>query len=113
MNNSNSKVNIDFRFLKLNKLQAYTLAREVIDFSYQKSATSDNYIGSVALTNFSIDDINDFFVRQMVDIKHCDILVSVSSNSHASTVEISTVVNRMLKYIDCKLTYSFSVIDTI
>lgn len=110
MTNSNSKVEINFRFLRLNKLQAYTLAREIIDSSYQKQDESDDYIGSVPLTKFSIDDINDFYVRQMVDIAECDILVSVVSEVNSSSVEISSVVNRMLKYIDCKLTYSFTAV---
>ena len=109
MNNSNSEISIDFRFLNLNKLQSYTLAREIMGSSYQKQCESENYIGSVPLTQHNIDDINDFYVRQMVDITECDILVFVNAKSSSNTVAISAVVNCMLKYIDCKLTYSFTV----
>ena len=102
-------ITVNFRVLNLNKLQAYTLKRELLDSSYQKHNEHEQYIGSVSLTNFSIDDINDFYVRQMIDITECDILVSTISDNHSNTVEIPTVVNRMLKYIDCQLTYAFSI----
>lgn len=110
MNNSNSKIKIYFRFLSLNKLQAYTLERELTDSSYQIKPESDHYIGYVPLTNYSIDDINDFFVRQMIEIEDCDILVSVAPEPDLNIVDVPSVVNRMLKYIDCKLTYSFTVL---
>ncbi|MDX2370200.1 MAG: hypothetical protein QNK36_17630 [Colwellia sp.] len=110
MDNSNPEVEIDFRFLSLNKLQAYTLEREIIGSSYRKHRKSDCYVGCVPLTKSSIDDINDFYVRQMIDIAECDIFVSVVSKSDSSIVDVPVVANRMLKYIDCKLTYSFTVV---
>ena len=62
----------------------------------------------VYCSNF--DDINDYYVRQRVLIEDCDIFVSVSSKAGTKVSEIPTIVNRMLKYIDCKLSFSFTVI---
>ena len=110
MDNSSPEVKLNFRFLSLNKLQAITLEREIVGSSYQKHYENDSYFGCVPLTTFSIDDINDFYVRQMIDVTECDIFVSVVSESDANIVDVPIVANRMLKYIDCKLTYSFSVL---
>lgn len=110
MDNSNSKVNLNFRFLSLNKLQAITLEREIRGSSYQKHDEKDCYVGCVPLTKSNIDDINDFYVRQMIDIVECDIFVSVVCESDSNVVDVPEVANRMLKYIDCKLTYSFTVV---
>ena len=110
MENLKSEVSTSFRFLTLNKLQAYTLDREVPDSSYIEQGDDGAYLGSVRLTEFNIDDINDFYVRQKIDIVDCDILVSVGSRLKTSTTDVSPVVNRMLKYIDCKLRYSFKTV---
>ena len=110
MDNSNPEVRLNFRFLSLNKLQAITLERDIIGSSYKKHHENDSYVGSVALTKSSIDDINDFYVRQMIDVIECDLFVSVVSESDSNIVGVPVVVNSMLKYIDCKLTYSFSVL---
>ena len=88
-------------------MQAFTLEREVQDASYAEQSEKGYYVGSVLLTEFNIDDINDFYVRQKVSLDSCDILVSVVSPLDEGTVEVSSVVNRMLKHIDCKLSYSF------
>jgi hypothetical protein len=110
MKNLSSQVEIHFRFLNLNKLQAYTLVREVPDSSYREQDEKGCYVGFVLLTKLNIDDINDFYVRQMVDINDCDICVAVQSKLKTNTVDVPQVVNRMLKYIDCKLTYSFRLV---
>ena len=82
-------------------MQAFTLEREIVG-SLRKDHIEDHYyIVCVPLTDISFDDINDYYVRQRVDIEYCDILVSA----------IPVIVNRMLKYIDCKLTFSFTVVD--
>jgi len=110
VDNSNPEIEIDFRLLNLNKLQAYTLEREIIGSSYRKHQKSDSYVGCVPLSNSSIDDINDFYIRQMLDSSACDIFISVVSESDSNIVDVPEVVNRMLKYIDCKLTFSFKVL---
>ena len=110
MENLSPKVEISFRFLNLNKLQAYTLGREVPDSSYREHSEEGCYVGFVLLTKLNIDDINDFYVRQMVEIDDCDIFVAVESELNTNTVDVPPVVNRMLKYIDCKLTYSFRLV---
>ena len=113
MNKSNSDGDVKFRFTQLNKLQAFTLEREIVGASFEER--SDNaehkyYIGLVPLTHSNLDDINDFYVRQRVALEASDILVSVESDSGEKTLTVPDIVNRMLKYIDCKLSFSFTVL---
>lgn len=108
MVNSNMEARVSFRFTHLNKLQAFTLVREVIGAWYEESLPSNSYVGLVALTEDNLDDINDFYVRQRVDVSQCDIFVSVSSEQATQEVLLPRVVNRMLKYIDCRLTCALS-----
>ena len=110
MINSNSETKISFRFNRLDKMQAFTLEREILG-SYSDNHIDNNYfVVCVPLTDSNFDDINDYYVRQRVEIEDCDILVSVSSASGTKILDIPAMVNRMLKYIDCKLTFSFTVI---
>jgi len=110
MSNPITEVKVDFRFKKLNKLQAYTLQREVLGASFQEQTNTNVFLGCVPLNDESMHEINDFFVRQMMRIEDCDIQVSVDSVNDVNSVSVPKVVNRMLKYIDCDLTYSFSVL---
>lgn len=110
VNNLIPEIHTSFRFLALNKMQAFTLEREVPDASYIEQSETGSYVGSVLLTEFNIDDINDFYVRQKVSLEACDILVSVVSELNYSTIDVLPVVNRMLKYIDCKLRFSFNTV---
>jgi hypothetical protein len=108
--NSNTEAEISFRFNRLDKMQAFTLEREIVG-SLRKDHTEDHYyVVCVPLTDNNFDDINDYYVRQRVEIEGCDILVSVASDSGTNVYDIPLIVNRMLKYIDCKLTFSFTVV---
>ena len=113
MKNSNEDVVICFRFLSLDKLQAFTLEREIIGSTYTQDDQNNRYIGSVPLSRETLDDINDFFVRQRVALNECDIFVSAESGLPTNTIDIPVIANRMLKYIDCKLTFSFTVIEPV
>ncbi|TLU61094.1 hypothetical protein FE810_15590 [Thalassotalea litorea] len=106
----NSEVDVSFRFLKLDKLQAYTLKHEVANSSFREHHKNNCYVGTVLLSESCIDEINDFYVRQQVSLEDCDIFVSIVSEIDSNIVDVPTIVNRMLKYIDCKLTYSFTVV---
>lgn len=110
MNNSNTEAEISFRFLSLDKFQAYSLVREILGATHKETHTSNRYIACVPLTKQNFEDINDYYVRQRIELDACDILVSVNSASSSGTVNTPEIVNRMLKYIDCKLTFSFTVI---
>jgi hypothetical protein len=110
MENLNIPVKINFRFNHLDKFQAYTLVREILGSSYEEKLSNNCYVGSVPLSNDNLHDINDFYVRQRVDMEQCDIFVSVSSDSGTTEATMPAVVNRMLKYIDCKITFSFTVV---
>ncbi len=110
MKSDTCSIDISFRFLHLNKLQAYTLVRDIPESTHKLPKDKDSYVGCVPLTAMNIDDINDFYVRQRIDVSDCDIFVAVVSESDTNIIDVSPVVNRMLKYIDCQLTYSFTVI---
>lgn len=110
MENSEIEVDISFRFLKLDKLQAYTLKREIAFSSFREHHKDEHFVGIVQLSEKSIHEINDFYVRQQVSLADCDIFISVVSEFDSNIVDIPNVVNKMLKYIDCKLTYSFTVV---
>ena len=108
--NSNTKAEISFRFSRLDKMQAFTLEREILGASREHQVENNCYLVCVPLTDNNLDDINDYYVRQRIAIEACDIFVSVSAESGTNTADIPAIVNRMLKYIDCKLTFSFTVI---
>ncbi|WNC72106.1 hypothetical protein RGQ13_18600 [Thalassotalea psychrophila] len=110
MENSNTEAEISFRFLSLDKFQAYTLQREILGSTYKEQLKNNCFVGYVPLTKQNLDDINDYYVRQRIEIDECDIFVSVNSASDTTIISIPVIVNRMLKYIDCKLTFSFSVV---
>jgi hypothetical protein len=110
VDNCISEVKVGFRFLNLSKLQAFTLAKEVPGATYKMPRKKDYYVGCVPLTNARIHDINDFYVRQNIDISSCDIFVSTVTEYDSYIIDVPQVVNHMLKYIDCKLTYSFTVV---
>ena len=105
-----SEIDVSFRFLKLDKLQAYTLKHEVANSSFREHHKNDCYVGTIQLSEDNIDEINDFYVRQQVSLTDTDIFVSIVSELDSNIVDVPIIVNRMLKYIDCKLTYSFTVV---
>jgi hypothetical protein len=108
--NSTTRTEISFRFNRLDKMQAFTLEREVFGSSREDHLENNCYVVCVPLTDNNFDDINDYYVRQRIKIEECDVFVSVSSDSPTNIFDIPVIVNRMLKYIDCKLTFSFTVV---
>jgi len=110
MKNSKTNNEISFRFCRLDKLQAFTLEREILGSSREEQVENNDYVVRVPLTDNNFDDINDYYVRQRIEIDACDILVSAIASADSNVIEIPVIVNRMLKYIDCKLTFSFSIV---
>ncbi|TYK66879.1 hypothetical protein [Colwellia echini] len=100
---------ISFRFLALDKFQAYSMVREIIGSSHAENTDTKRYVCCVPLSVKNFEDINDYFIRQRIAITDCDILVSVSASVNNGIVDIPAIVNRMLKYIDCKLTFAYTV----
>ena len=109
MNNSNVEAEISFRFLSLDKFQAYSLVREILGATHEEYCENKCYVACVPLTQQNFEDINDYYVRQRIELDACDILISVNVNSTSGIVNIPVIVIRMLKYIDCKLTIAFTV----
>ncbi|MCF2948472.1 hypothetical protein L0668_10175 [Paraglaciecola aquimarina] len=93
-----------FRFLKLNKLQAITLGREIEGASYTVVEDTQDYVGSVPLLEDKFDDINLFFIRQKISMQDCDLLINSSSLAGSKEQSVPIKVNRFLKDIDCRLT---------
>ena len=109
MKNSNNTAEVSFRFTRLDKMQAFTLEREILGASREGHIEDNYYVVCVPLTKANLDDINDYYVRQRIEIEACDIFISVSAGSGSHRYNIPAIVNRMLKYIDCELTFSFTV----
>jgi hypothetical protein len=105
----NIKINVSFRFLNLDKFQAITLSREISGATYVQQSEKGNFIGAILLSENldNLDDLNIFFVRQQVQLSDCDILIFVTAENAPCTIEIPARVNKFLKHIDCKLTFSF------
>mgnify|MGYP005990028427 CR=1 FL=1 len=108
MKKNSNEAEISFRFLRLDKFQAYSLVREISGSTHEEQSENKCYVAYVPLTPQNFEDINDYFVRQRIEIAACDILVSVNVDSKSGVVDVPQIVNRMLKYIDCKLTFSFT-----
>lgn len=111
MTNVSNEAQVSFRLLSLDKFQAYSLVREIISSSHQLDEDSNSYIASIPLTKQNFEEINDYFIRQRIELEACDILISVNAHSNTGSVNVPTIVNRMLKYIDCKLTFAFNVVN--
>jgi hypothetical protein len=94
-----------FRFLRLDKMQAYTLKKEITGARFYKDASTDFFIGLVPLEERFFDELNDYVIRQQIRYDACDLLVNAKSlNEPSAEIAIPHAVNKMLKYIDCKIT---------
>lgn len=105
---SSASVNVSFRFLNLDRMQAYTLKKEINGASFYPHEQTGVFVGIVPLQEAYFDELNDYFIRQQIQYEDCDIFVSAGGLNSAVTIEVPSVVNKMLKYIDCKLTYHIS-----
>lgn len=87
-------------------MQAYTLKKEIKGASFYPQEDSNRFVGWVPLEEQYFDELNDYFIRQQIQYNECDIFVTANTPQETSIVTVPRVVNKMLKYIDCKLTYS-------
>lgn len=99
---------VSFRLLKLNKLQAHTLEREVVNSSTYYVEDKNCYVGIIPLTEDIFDPLMIFFERQQINIADCDIFLSVLSDKDTNIVDVPSSVNKMLKHINCKLVFSYT-----
>ena len=105
----NIKIDVTFRLLNLDKYQAITLLREVDGVTYAHHPEKSCFVGSVYMDQGlgNLDDLNIFYVRQQVPLQDCDILIAVTSTHNQRTLTTPMFVNKILKHIDCQLTFSF------
>tara|TARA_R110002153_G_scaffold10418_3_gene41177 strand:+ start:4723 stop:5022 length:300 start_codon:yes stop_codon:yes gene_type:complete len=98
--------------LNLDKFQAITLTREVSEATYEQHPENACFVGSVCLNENldNLDDLNIFCVRQQIPLTECDIHISVASTTGPKTISTPMFVNKVLKHIDCQLTFSFQLI---
>ena len=82
--------------------------------TYDNHHQSGCFVGAVGLNESlrNLDDLNIFYVRQQIPLQDCDILVSVTSTDNAKTIATPMFVNKVLKHIDCQLTFSFNLTST-
>ncbi|MFT6991584.1 MAG: hypothetical protein ACJASL_003572 [Paraglaciecola sp.] len=60
----------------------------------------------------NLDDLNIFYVRQQIPLQDSDICIVVTSANVTDTVATPMFVNKVLKHIDCQLTFSFDLSKT-
>lgn len=96
-----------FRYLRLNKLQALTLLREIPGAEYEESGKGF-YLARVPLEAENIDAINMYFVRQQIAINESDILIVASEINKGEVVTAPSVVNHMLKHINCPVSFAIA-----
>ena len=103
-------------------MQAYTLKKEIRGAQFYQVDDQDSFVGLVPLEEPLFDELNDYFIRQQIGYDECDILVEAiienkdtsiknqdaSIESKSTEITVPHVVNKMLKYIDCQLTYAVS-----
>ena len=106
------QIRVHFRLTKLDAMQAYTLKREIEGAYFIKREESgdnqeaDVFVGMVPLQETLFDELNDYVIRQQIQYDDCDIFVEAK---HADgDIAVPRVVNKLLKYIDCKLTYALA-----
>ncbi len=103
---NDTSVNVSFRLLHLDLMQAHTLKKEITGASFYPADTKGVFVGVVPLREAVFDELNDYVVRQQIKYDHCDVFVEATQSDDVSEVAVPRVVNKILKYIDCKLTYS-------
>lgn len=86
-------------------MQAYTFKKEINGASFYKRDNENSFVGTVPLSDELFDELNDFVIRQQIQYNDCDIYVESTVSASSTGIEVPRVVNRMLKYIDCKLSY--------
>ncbi len=108
MTKATQTVSVRFRLLKLDMMQAYTFKKEINGASFYKRDNENIFVGTVPLSDDLFDELNDFVIRQQVQYDDCDIHVESAVCDASTEIEVPRVVNRMLKYIDCKLSYGIA-----
>ncbi|WP_297823973.1 hypothetical protein [uncultured Paraglaciecola sp.] len=105
----NIKIDVTFRLFNLDKYQAITLHRELAGVTYAPYPEKNGLVGTVCLDQDlgNSNDLNIFYVRQQIPLQNCDILITVISENNQRTVATPMFVNKILKHIDCQLTFSF------
>ncbi|WP_394223923.1 hypothetical protein [Alteromonas gracilis] len=100
------ETSVHFRLTQLDAMQAYTLKREIDGAYFIKREASNVFVGMVPLKEALFDQLNDYVIRQQIQYDDCDIYVEAENTD--SEIAVPRVVNKLLKYIDCKLTYGFA-----
>ena len=106
------QISVHFRLTKLDAMQAHTLKREIEGAYFIKREDnfddkgSNEFIGMVPLKETLFDELNDYVIRQQIQYDDCDIFVEAKNTD--GNVAVPRIVNKLLKYIDCKLTYALT-----
>ncbi|WP_334020273.1 hypothetical protein [Alteromonas sp. S015] len=106
------QISVHFRLPTLDAMQAYTLKREIEGAYFIKrdecvdEKSSDVFVGMVPLKESLFDELNDYVIRQQIQYDDCDIFVEAKNVN--GDIAVPRVVNKLLKYIDCKLTFAFA-----
>ena len=99
-----------FRFLCLTDAQAAELSKGISGAECRKRKDNSFNVGVVELREEVIDSIINFYRLHDVDLKDCDIFLSLTTESDSEIWEAPKLVNQILRFVDCRLTFSFTCI---
>jgi hypothetical protein len=99
-----------FRFLCLTDAQAAELSKGISGAECRKSKDNSFNVGVVELREEVIGLIINFYRLHGVARNDCDIFLSLTTESDSEIWEAPTLVNEILRSVDCRLTFSFTCI---
>ena len=102
-NSTTRSIKVMFRFLSLNRMQSFTLNKELMDAYCIEVKEKKQYIGMVPLTPMSLNDIIDFYIKQQLQLDDCDINIRVEADAGNEYYQVPNIVSDMLKHIDCSM----------
>lgn len=103
-----NQLEVVFRFLVLNRMQSYTLNKELMDTYCIEVEEKKQYIGMVPLTEVNFNDIIDFYIKQQLKLEDCDIAIKVKMAQSKSYHTVPPIVSQMLKHIECGMSVTLS-----
>lgn len=108
VNVKDNQISVLFRFLSLNRMQSFTLNKELMDAYCIEVEEKKQYIGMVPLTDINFNDIIDFYIKQQLKLDDCDITIKVNVSETQGHHSVPTIVSQMLKHIECSLSVTLS-----
>ena len=99
---------VKFRLLELTEELAKRFVEEVSQSKYALNFKKTNFVGVVPLNDKTMPELLMFYKKYNIDAETCDIFMSISTGNDTEVWSAPKIVNRLLKHIDCEITFSFT-----